>query len=234
MADILEARTIIWAIIGGLLPALFWLWFWLREDAEHPEPKFLVALTFILGMITVVIVVPIQRYFSLFITDEKSVIIILSTIEELAKFAIAYVSILRSRVINEPIDYAIYMVTIGLGFAALENILYLIHPIAGNDTVVGLLTGHLRYLGSTLLHAITSSLIGISLGLSFGLKQNIRFLYCLIGIGASITLHSIFNFFIMKDNGTQFIQVFGFLWVVTIISILLFEKLRRMSHDLAQ
>jgi RsiW-degrading membrane proteinase PrsW (M82 family) len=234
MADIIETKTLIIAIIGGLLPALFWLWFWLREDSEHPEPKLIVALTFILGMITVVIVVPIQRYFSIYITDEKTSIIVLSSIEELAKFAIAYVSILRSRVINEPIDYAIYMVTIGLGFAALENILYLIYPISGHDTVVGLLTGHLRYLGSTLLHAITSALIGISLGLSFGLKRRVRLLYCLVGIGASITLHSIFNFFIMKDNGTQFIQVFGFLWVVTIISILLFEKLRRMSHDLAQ
>ena len=70
MADVIEAKTLILAIAGGLLPALFWLWFWLREDSEHPEPKILITLTFILGMITVVIVVPIQRYFSLIVTDD--------------------------------------------------------------------------------------------------------------------------------------------------------------------
>ena len=33
----------------------------------------------------------------------------------------------------------------------------------------------------------------------------------------------------MENNGENFLQVFAFLWVVTIINMLVFEKLRRMS-----
>jgi len=32
------------AAAGGLFPSLAWLWFWLREEADHPEPRKLIAL----------------------------------------------------------------------------------------------------------------------------------------------------------------------------------------------
>jgi RsiW-degrading membrane proteinase PrsW (M82 family) len=121
-----------------------------------------------------------------------------------------------------------YFIAVALGFAALENILYLIHPIDVNGAVVGLLTGNLRFLGSTLLHAIASAMIGSALGLAFFIK-GARFMYLVSGLLCAIILHSIFNFFIMKEDGANFLSVFGFLWVVTIINILIFEKLRRMG-----
>jgi hypothetical protein len=34
----------------------------------------------------------------------------------------------------------------------------------------------------------------------------------------------------MKVSGENFLGVFGFLWVVAIINILIFEKLRRMGN----
>jgi hypothetical protein len=35
----------------------------------------------------------------------------------------------------------------------------------------------------------------------------------------------------MKGSGENFLQVFGFLWVVAIINILIFEKLKRMGGE---
>ena len=29
----------LFALIGGFVPALVWLWFWLKEDKQKPEPK---------------------------------------------------------------------------------------------------------------------------------------------------------------------------------------------------
>src|SRR3989344_2100149 len=37
------------ALLGGVLPALFWLWFWLREDRLHPEPRRIILECFVLG-----------------------------------------------------------------------------------------------------------------------------------------------------------------------------------------
>ena len=56
-------------------------------------------------------------------------------------------------------------------------------------------------------------------------------LYLFLGIILAITLHSTFNFFIIENSGNDFLKVFAFLWVVTIIIMLLFEKLRRMSGE---
>jgi hypothetical protein len=52
-----------------------------------------------------------------------------------------------------------------------------------------------------------------------------------VGFLIAITLHSAFNFFIIRNDGNDFLKVFAFLWVVTIIVLLLFEKVRRMSES---
>ena len=57
-------------------------------------------------------------------------------------------------------------------------------------------------------------------------------MYILVGVICAIVLHSIFNFFIMKGSGDNFIPVFGFLWVTAIINILIFEKLKRMGQSI--
>ena len=42
----IDWQTLILAVVAGFFPALAWLWFWLREDSEHPEPRRLIALAF--------------------------------------------------------------------------------------------------------------------------------------------------------------------------------------------
>ena len=130
---------------------------------------------------------------------------------------------------DEPIDWPIYMITGALGFAALENALFLIKPLSVGATAVGLLTGQLRFLGSTLLHTVSSGIVGITMGISLHMGGFSRKWHFLIGLILAIALHSVFNFFIMKNNGSDFLKVFAFLWVVTIIVMLLFEKVRRMN-----
>ena len=56
----LSVQTIIFAFLGGLAPALIWLFFWLREDKKHPEPRKNILLTFLFGMCVVPIAFIIQ------------------------------------------------------------------------------------------------------------------------------------------------------------------------------
>jgi len=225
-----DPRTLLFAVLGGAMPAIFWLWFWLKEeDVQNPEPKWLIALTFILGGLIVVLAISLEKYTLNIISGHTTQVIVWASIEELLKFFAVMAVIFGSRIIREPIDYPMYFIACALGFAAFENILYLLHPIEASGTVVGLLTGNLRFLGSTLLHAIASGMIGSALGLSFFIKKS-RGIYVLIGIICAIVLHSVFNFFIMKGDGENFLSVFGFLWVVAIINILIFEKLKRMGQ----
>lgn len=226
-----DPKTIILALLGGVIPAGIWLWFWLKESKKRSEPIGLLIFCFLLGMISVIFVLPIERFIQKIIGSTELQIIGWATIEEIIKYLIVLVIISKTKYLNRPIDWAIYMITAALGFAALENTLFLLEPISLGQTVVGLLTGQLRFLGSTLLHAVSSGVIGISLGLSFYMDAFSKKLYLILGILSAIFLHSAFNFFIINNNGSSFIQVLAFLWVATIINLLLFEKLRRMSGE---
>jgi len=44
----LSAETVIYVLLGGIVPTLLWLWFWRREDRLHPEPRRLILLAFVL------------------------------------------------------------------------------------------------------------------------------------------------------------------------------------------
>ena len=224
-----DPKILIIALIGGTVPALFWLWFWLEENKEKPEPKGLLTICFLLGMLSVIFVLPIQKFIQSNIDSHQLQIISWASAEEIIKYLAVMLVVYKTNYVDEPIDWPIYLITVALGFAALENTLFLIKPLALNQATVGLLTGQLRFLGSTLLHAVSSGIVGITLGLSFNMSRLIRGWYLFIGLILAISLHSAFNFFIMDNNGSNFLRVFAFLWVVTIIIMLLFEKIRRIS-----
>ena len=225
-----DPKILLYALLGGLVPAIFWLWFWFKqEDNEESEPKVLIAASFVIGGIMVIIAIWLEKYSLNFIKDNNAQVVIWATIEEVVKLAGVAIILLGTKIIRKPIDYPMYIIAVAVGFAAFENVLYLIRPLDTDGTVVGFLTGNLRFLGSTLLHAISSSMIGSALGLSFYIKGS-KGIYLICGLFLATLLHSIFNFFIMKGSGENFLSVFGFLWVVAIINILIFEKLRRMGR----
>lgn len=222
-------HALLLAVVFGMIPSLLWLFFWLREDREHPEPRGLLFFTFAAGMLAVLFVLPLERFIGTWGLSSPHETIAWATAEELLKFAAFFVIMWHSPELDEPLDYPIYCITAALGFAALENALFIIHPVVAHDTLVSFLTSNMRFLGSTLLHSATGALVGIGLGLSYFKTPLTQKFYGLMGFFAAVALHATFNFFIIKDSGENFLQVFGFLWVITIIIMLLFEKLRRMS-----
>lgn len=224
-----DPKTLVIAFIGGILPSLVWLWFWVKEEGKKREPRGLLTIIFIMGMLAVLCVLPIQKLIQIYITNDIIRIIGWASVEELMKLLAVVVILYKTEYLDEPIEWPIYLITAALGFAALENALFLIKPVAVGATTVSLLTGHLRFLGSTLLHTVSSGILGIAFGIAFHLKGFKRFWHIAMGFIFAITLHSIFNFFIIRNDGTDFLKVFGFLWVVTIVVMLLYEKVRRME-----
>jgi RsiW-degrading membrane proteinase PrsW (M82 family) len=217
------------AFLGGTIPAVLWLLFWMREDKGNKENLLLVTVTFIAGMLSVIIVLPLEKYIATMPVSTTTMTVLWAASEEALKLFAFGVIMSGSEYLNKPVKYPIYLMAAALGFAALENTMFLLHPISVDNTTLSLLTGNLRFLGSTLLHAAASGMIGVGIGLAYFKSVNARMWYGFFGLMAAIALHSTFNFFIMQQSGENFIQVFAFLWVITIIIMLLFEKLRRMS-----
>ena len=220
------------AFLGGIIPSLLWLWFWLKEDEEHPEPKGLLTIVFIMGILSVIIVLPIQKFIQDHVNSPEGQLVLWASAEEILKYLAVLAVLYKTNHASEPIDWPIYLITAALGFAALENMLFLLKILPSSiETFVSLSTGNLRFLGANLLHAISSGLIGISIGISFFMKRWEKNIFLFVGFLVAIALHSAFNFFIIRNNGNDFLKVLAFLWVVTIIIMLLFEKVRRMSKN---
>ncbi len=224
-----DPKLLGFALLSGIIPSLIWLWFWLHEDRKNPEPKGVLTLVFIMGALAVVVVLPIQKYIQAHVVGSNWELIGWAATEEIIKFLAVALLLYKTKEVEEAIDWPIYLITAALGFAALENALFLLKPITLGETTVGLLTGQLRFLGSTLLHTVASGTIGISLGLALHLSGLKTKLYLFLGIISAIALHSTFNFFIIKNDGVDFLKVFAFLWVAAVIIMLIFEKLRRIK-----
>jgi RsiW-degrading membrane proteinase PrsW (M82 family) len=246
--------TLFLALTGGFLPAIVWLWFWLGEDEKRPEPTGYILQAFLVGGLTVLIAFFLERpllhvfgeikgtyidwpdfsWLALFILVAQSGLIISwSAIEEVLKFLAARLTVFEHRAFDEPIDAMIYLITVALGFAAIENTLFLFDTLTpdGSQTYF-LLTGHLRFLGATVIHTVSSAVVGGFFGLAFYKSKFVQAVMVTIGLVVAIVLHASFNFFIINNEGNDVLSVLITLWAAAIVIILLFEKVKTVSKPL--
>lgn len=227
----LQQYPFILAFILGLIPALVWLWFWLKED-RHPEPAKMVTLAFVGGMLSVLAVLPLQKIVYSYAKDDQFLSFALwASIEEIFKFAFVYFIALRNKKIaDEPVDDIIYLIISALGFVTLENTLFLLDHIESGNFIGTIVNGNLRFIGASLLHIMSSSTIGICMALSFYKTKSTRRIYIASGILISIVLHTAFNLFILNGAEENIFFIFGVVWLCIIVLLLLFERVKHMRR----
>jgi RsiW-degrading membrane proteinase PrsW (M82 family) len=234
MAEI-TLNPILLALLFGAVPALIWLWFWLKEDAARPEPRRLIVAAFLAGVLAIPIVLILERLAFNIFPQGNALIVSWAVIEEVVKYLAAYLVALRvvcidgSKCLDEPIDPLIYLITVALGFAAVENTLFLLAPFSNGEPLGALITGNLRFIGATVLHVVASSMIGVAIGLTFYKRPSVKRVALAIGLFTAIVLHTVFNLSIINNNNADNIFItFGFLWIGAIILLLFFERIRRV------
>jgi RsiW-degrading membrane proteinase PrsW (M82 family) len=121
------------------------------------------------------------------------------------------------------------MIAIALGFAALENALFIFNPITTGDFANGALTGFFRFLGATLLHVLASGTVGAFVALAYYRSALQKLLFGTLGLFIAIVLHALFNFFIMDASGEAILGVFLFVWMGIITLFLVFEKVKLLE-----
>ncbi len=218
------------AALGGLLPALLWLAFWLMEDRCEPEPKRYLFFCFLAGMAAVPLVLPLETAADIYL-DGSQLLLAWAVIEELLKFGAAYLAALRFRVFDEPLDGVIYLVTAALGFSALENALFLVDPASAGDALRMLVMGDLRFIGASLLHVLASATIGISLALSFHQSAAKRRLAAAIGVILAVSLHALFNLLILTSGSGKIFLVFLALWLGIVALLFAIEQVKQPARD---
>ncbi|MBU0722953.1 PrsW family intramembrane metalloprotease [Patescibacteria group bacterium] len=243
---VFDTKIMLFSLMGGILPALLWLWFWLKEDTKKPEPNNLILLAFLAGMIMVPFAAHIEHFiFIIFSYIETKLAFIGYTIsplvseytltslwaftEEILKYLAIYIVALKSKFFDEPIDALIYLITGAIGFAALENSFFLMSSMTDSGVLTGIMNLPLRFLGATLLHIISSSAIGLAIAFSFYKKKKRK--WCiLLGIISATVLHTMFNLIIIKTQTIfEMLSIFAYYWLIILILIFLFERVKSMK-----
>lgn len=193
-------------ILLGSLPSLIWLGYWLRKDC-HPEPKALITKTLLLGVMLSPLAIIAQLLLVQFLAKtfggdaallQNSPWFYLGAalVEETVKYLAVYFVVLRSPAFDEPVDAMVYMLTAAMGFAAMENILVINRVIAdGIGATIGI--WGLRFAGATLLHALSSALLGYFIALAWFYFPHRRMLFA-VGLALATVFHWAFNLFISQ------------------------------------
>lgn len=233
-------QSFVYALIGGLFPALIWLWFWMHESHEHKEPKYTLWLTFMCGMCAVFLVYPFQKVIAWTVGEPIGtwkIIFIWAALEELFKYLAAYFIALRNKVdiFDEPIDAFVYLMTASLGFAALENTLFLIGPLLQGNALSSILVGNMRFMGANLLHVASSGLLSLFIAFAYFKPVFTQKIYTALGLLVAFLFHAGFNYlltlieagFLEKE---KIFLAFSFVWMTLIILILALEKVKKIKE----
>lgn len=223
-------------IILGFLPGFVWLLFYLQEDV-HPEPKKIIAATFFVGALSAAAALIAQSIFScafiygfggcvnklaVGVNITPLLTLPFAAIEEIAKFAAVYFTVSRTKYFDEPIDAMVYMAVAALGFATVENIAALHDP--GKPAILGDIfeIATFRLVGATLLHTLTSSIVGYFWAL--GIRNFKNKLFIFYGLFLATVLHAFFNYLILI--GGNVIYPIVFVGITGFFTLGDFEKLR--------
>ena len=218
-------HSISYSVIGGFIPALIWLAFWLTEDRCQPEPKLRLLLTFFAGMVAVAVAIPLENAASSFTTGAPP-LLAWASIEEILKLLAAAAFGLLSTNYDEPIDAVVYMVTAALGFAAAENALFLSGTLQQGDMMQSIILGDTRFVGATLLHSLSSATVGLFMALAFYRNTMMKRVALVVGVILAIFLHTLFNFFILAQGGGLAVSVFLSIWAGIIVLLFLLERIK--------
>ena len=97
--------------------------------------------------------------------------------------------------------------------------------------MVSILNLHLRFLGATVLHVVASGSIGVCLAFAF-YKKKYRKRSLITGLFLATILHTLFNLFIINtETLLDTLIVFSYYWVIVIVLIYLFEKIKKINQS---
>ncbi|TAK50591.1 MAG: PrsW family intramembrane metalloprotease [Bacteroidetes bacterium] len=187
----------------GFSPGIFWLWYFYKKDKWEPEPKHLVVKTFFWGLLSAFIAALPELPFGEY--RMFSLAFLAPVVEELAKFFAVRYTIYNHIEFDEPMDGITYAAAAALGFASIENSLYLMgsygfpftdfmtqEPEASSTRIFSLFVA--RGLLSVPGHVLFSSSWGFALGWAKFMDKQMARRLLIEGYCIAVLLHGIFNF----------------------------------------
>jgi RsiW-degrading membrane proteinase PrsW (M82 family) len=206
--------NIVILLLVAMAPCAFWLWIIYKWDKYKPEPKWLIIRTFFYGLL---VAIPVALIETLLYPNAAQAVgsvsssaylafIVAGVTEEAGKFIIVRQTVYSSPHFEEPADGLVYAAAAALGFASLENAIYIF--AFGWQVIL------IRALFSNLAHVLFSAMWGYALGLSkLGMLKK---RYVWVGLGAAMLAHGAFDFLFFTQSVFTFLVIPMFLGLIVL------------------
>lgn len=170
------------------------LFIYFRDKYER-EPWKLLLVSFLLGVLSIAPAMVQELLFQKisFINDHVfiSAFIGVAFVEEFWKLFFLLLIPFRRKSFNEPFDGIVYAVMVSMGFATLENILYVVQGGWG--------VGVLRIFTAVPAHCMFAVVMGYFVGLAKFNKQK-KVLYILLGFVLAGIFHGVYDYCLFEKN----------------------------------
>lgn len=195
--------------VASIGPGLLWLWYFYRMDHYEPEPLKLILKTFFAGLLLVIPAGLLEQFWKpqlissinngQWINFLVMAFLVVALIEEGLKTVVLWWMVSKNKNLNEPADGIIYGVTLGLGFASLENLLW--------ASIFGFGVAILRAVVTTLAHASFTGWAGHYIG-KYKLRSDAKVTVVWTGFLIALITHGLYDFSLFLKN--SWASVFAF------------------------
>lgn len=238
----IDMNTIILAL--AVLPVIVLAWYIYKKDKYEKEPLSMLMLAFFLGIIAIpldVILVDIINIIWVGETVFYSAVWEAGIPEEFCKWALFMLFIWKNKNFNEFFDGIVYACFIGLGFACVENMMY----VFGSESFSAAFhTGIMRALLSVPGHFLFAVIMGYFLGMA-KFKPQERKKYLILSYVCPMVAHGLFDYLLMLSSsfsennmewmGTLLFLVFIYLdikmWKIGVKQIAKMQEHSRIEHN---
>ena len=209
--------------------AAIMLYIYLKDKHER-EPLSLLLISFFYGVLSTLLTLSISWPLTAFVSFKADDLVdqfydaffMVALVEEASKFVFVRLILFPNKNFNEPFDGIVYAVMVSMGFATLENIMYVFQ--------YGFETGVLRMFTAVPAHATFGVMMGYYLGKAKFIHAR-TFYYGALGLLAATFFHGAYDYFWfiaeVKDIWTG-------VWMFAILSLIIGLVLSRKAIRLHQ
>lgn len=208
--------------LAPVLAVIVFVWF---KDRYDKEPVKLLLLGFVLGALSIIPAIILELIGNSFFPRMTLMNIffyaffVVALSEEGVKYFILRTLFYHKSAFNEPFDGIVYAVMISMGFAATENIMYVLNH--------GLTTAVMRMFTAVPAHAGFAVMMGFFVGLA-KFSKRFKFYYKFLGLFVAMLFHGLYDFFLLQnDFGSLKYLAFVVLLICIILSIRALNKKRK-------
>jgi protease PrsW len=222
------ANLLLLVIPFAIAPGVGIVFFIYFRDKYEKEPFRLLRNCFLFGLLSIVPAILIEMGMGRLGLNENQGLLktlvyaffVVGLAEEMSKFFFLRVYAFPKKDFNEPFDGIVYSIMISMGFATLENVMYVAFE--------GLGTAVLRMFTAVPLHAVCAIFMGYFVGKAWFAKH--RTWNMILGCSLAVFIHGLYDFFLFQQEIAELaILSFMALGASVGISFIAIRKLQKRS-----